>query len=60
MAPSPYTATYTAFGETFTYTLNDDYPTGTSTYRFGGYNPFDDNAVRTIAAGYLITLGELH
>ncbi len=57
MAPSPYTTTYTAFGKTHKYTYNYDYPTDTSTY-YGGYNPFDDNAVRAAVAGYVIVLGE--
>jgi len=59
MAPSPYTTTYTVFGKTYRYTHDYDYPTDTSTYRFGGYNPFDDDVVRAAVAGYAIALGEL-
>ena len=56
MAPSPYTRTYTAFGEVYTYTYN--YPT---TDGYGGYDPFfNDSAVRAITTGYLIAIGELH
>jgi len=58
MAPSPYTTTYTVFGETYRYTYNYDYPTGTNTYDFGGYNPFNNNTVRAVVAGYIIALGE--
>ena len=56
MAPSPYTTTYTAFGKTYRYTYNHDYPT--NTYSYGGYNPFDDDAVRAAAAAYLIVIGK--
>lgn len=55
MAPSPYTTAYTAFGKTYTYTYNYDYPTDTY---YGGYYPFDDDAVRAAVAGYVIVLGE--
>jgi hypothetical protein len=59
MAPSPYTTTYTVLGKTYRYTHNYDYPTDTSTYRYGGYNPFNDTDVRAVIAGYAIALGEL-
>lgn len=55
MAPSPYTTTYT-FGKTYKYTYTYDYPTDTTYY--GGYYPFDDNAVRAAVAGYIIFIGE--
>ena len=55
MAPSPYTTTYTAFGKPYTYTYNYHYPTDTY---YGGYNPFDDTAVRAAVAGYVIVLGQ--
>jgi len=51
-------AAYTVFGNTFGYPQNYDYPTDTSTYCFGGYNPFNDDTVRAAIAGYVIALGE--